>query len=119
MGLAPGLLISVLVLGLVGAATGPADTIESLLIAERTPARSQTRAFSVLVTANWLGFAVGSAVAGALTQHLSVGHGYLAGGAAALVAGTSMFGGRYASCPLRRWRVRTSSASSPAGMSDR
>ncbi|QYN33666.1 hypothetical protein K1T35_35080 [Pseudonocardia sp. DSM 110487] len=73
----------------------PADRIESLLISERTPTRSQTHAVSVLVTANWLGFAVGSAMAGALTQHLSVGHGYLAGEAAALVAGAYMFAERF------------------------
>ncbi len=102
MGMAPGLLISVVVLVLIGAATGPADTIESLLISERTPAASQTHAFSVLVTANWLGFAVGSAVAGALTQHLSVGRAYLAGGVAALIAAASMFAGRSTSSSLRR-----------------
>jgi MFS family permease len=99
MGMTPGLLISMVVLVLIGAATGPADTIESLLISERTPAPSQTHAFSVLVTANWLGFAVGSAVAGALTQHLSVGRAYLAGGVAALIAGASMFAGRFAVHP--------------------
>jgi MFS family permease len=99
MGMTPGLLISMVVLVLIGAATGPADTIESLLISERTPAPSQTHAFSVLVTANWLGFAVGSAVAGALTQHLSVGRAYLAGGVAALIAGASMFAGRLAVHP--------------------
>lgn len=99
MGMTPGLLISMVVLVLIGAATGPADTIESLLISERTPASSQTHAFSVLVTANWLGFAAGSAVAGALTQHLSVGRAYLAGGVAALIAGASMFAGRFAVHP--------------------
>jgi MFS family permease len=119
MGMAPGLLISVVVLMLIGAATGPADTIENLLISERTPAPSQTHAFSVLVTANWLGFAVGSAVAGSLSQHLSVGHGYLAGGAAALVAGSSMFAGRSTSSSPGRWWVRTSIANSAAGTSDK
>jgi MFS family permease len=119
MGMAPGLLISVVVLMLIGAATGPADTIENLLISERTPAPSQTHAFSVLVTANWLGFAVGSAVAGSLSRHLSVGHGYLAGGSAALVAGSSMFAGRSTSSSPGRWWVRTSIANSAAGTSDK
>jgi MFS family permease len=112
MGMTPGLLISVVVLTLIGTATGPADTIESLLISERTPAPSRTHSFSVLVTANWLGFAVGSAVAGAFTQHLSIGHGYLAGAAAALVAGASMF------FPGQK-RVRTSSAGNTPATSDR
>ena len=90
MGLTPGLLISVVLLVMVGAATGPADTLESLLIAQRSPADSQTQAFSMLVTANWIGFAAGSAAAGALIQHLSVGAGFLCGAVAALLAGAYM-----------------------------
>ncbi|WP_345607727.1 MFS transporter [Pseudonocardia adelaidensis] len=49
MGTTPGLLISTIVLVLIGAATGLADTIESLLVSKRTPAAApaQTHAFSV------------------------------------------------------------------------
>ncbi|GAA1311947.1 MFS transporter [Saccharothrix xinjiangensis] len=82
----PGLLVSAALLLLIGAATGPADGIEAMLIGKCTPPAAQARAFAVLVTANWIGFALGSAVGGALVERASLAAGVVATGLAALAA---------------------------------
>ncbi|MEI8410869.1 MULTISPECIES: MFS transporter [unclassified Kribbella] len=85
----PGVVLSVLLLVLAGAATGPADAMEALLIAEHTPVHGQSHAFAALTTANWLGFAIGSAAAGAVVEiSLLAGVGLAAG--AALLAALSL-----------------------------
>ncbi|MFD7660202.1 MFS transporter [Actinosynnema sp. NPDC059797] len=82
----PGLLVSAVLLLLIGAATGPADGIEAMLIGKCTPPAAQARAFAVLVTANWIGFALGSAVGGAVVERVSLAAGVVATGLAALAA---------------------------------
>lgn len=93
---APCLVISALLLLLIGAATGPADGIEAMLIGKYSPPAVQAQAFAVLITANWIGFAIGSAVCGALIQSLSHAAGAIAAGAGALCAAALVL------VPLRR-----------------
>lgn len=83
---APGLLASVVLLLLIGAATGPADAIEALLVGKYTPHTAQSRAFAVLVTANWIGFALGSVVSGALIEDVALVAGIAVAGVGALAA---------------------------------
>ena len=83
---APGLVLSLVLLVLIGAATGPADAIEALLVGEYTPPAIQTQAFAVLVTANWVGFALGSAVGGVLIEDVALSAGVAAAGVGALIA---------------------------------
>lgn len=82
----PGFLVTVLLLFLVGAATGPADAIEALLLGRHTPPAVQAQAFAVLVTANWIGFALGSAVGGRLVQDVATSAAFVVAGVSALVA---------------------------------
>lgn len=83
-----------------GAATGPADAIDSLLIAEHTPSHAQSQAFAALTTANWLGFAAGSAPAGAVIDRGPLWAGTGIAAAAALVAALSLV--------VPRWNRRLS-----------
>lgn len=83
---APGLVLSLVLLFLIGAATGPADAIEALLVGKHTPSAVQAQAFAVLVTANWVGFALGSAVGGALIENVALSAGVAAAGMSALAA---------------------------------
>ena len=82
----PGLLASALLLLLIGAATGPADGIEAMLVGKYSPPAVQAQAFAVLVTANWIGFAIGNATCGALVDDVSRAAGVIAAGASALAA---------------------------------
>jgi hypothetical protein len=90
IGTGPAALVSVVLLVLAGAATGPADAIEALLIAEHTPSHAQSQAFAALTTANWLGFAAGSALAGAAIDRGPLWAGTGIAAAAALVAAVSL-----------------------------
>ncbi|WP_344215648.1 hypothetical protein [Kribbella sancticallisti] len=90
VGTGPGMIVSVVLLLLVGAATGPADAIEALLIANHTPDHAQSQAFAALTTANWLGFATGSALAGAAADHAPFWTATTIAAAAALVATLSL-----------------------------
>ena len=83
---APVFAISIVLMLLIGAATGPADGIEAMLIGQYTPPAGQSQAFAVLVTANWIGFALGSASAGAVIERVGPAAGVVLAGAAALVA---------------------------------
>jgi MFS family permease len=84
--LSPGFLLSLLLLFLIGAATGPADGIEAMLVGQHTPPAAQSQAFAVLVTANWIGFAIGSGIGGALIEDVASLAGMAAGGLSALAA---------------------------------
>ncbi|RDI35269.1 MFS transporter [Lentzea flaviverrucosa] len=86
LALAPVFAISIVLMLLIGAATGPADGIEAMLIGQYTPPAGQSQAFAVLVTANWIGFALGSASAGAVIERVGPAAGVVLAGAAALVA---------------------------------
>ena len=96
MSTTPGVGASLAIAVLIGVAAGPADTIETLLLADRTPPDRHALAFSVLTTANWLGFAVGAAAAGALVDAAAAGPrlGYVAGGIAALAGASLLLGQR-------------------------
>lgn len=83
---APVFAISIVLLLLIGAATGPADGIEAMLIGQCTPPAGQSQAFAVLVTANWIGFALGSASAGSVIERVAPAGGVVLAGVAALAA---------------------------------
>lgn len=83
---APVFAVSIVLLLLIGAATGPADGIEAMLIGQCTPPAGQSQAFAVLVTANWVGFAVGSAAAGSVIERVAPAAGVVLAGVAALAA---------------------------------
>ncbi|GAA1716510.1 MFS transporter [Kribbella yunnanensis] len=89
-GTGPGIVISVVLVLLAGAVTGPADAIEALLIADHTPGHAQSAAFAALTTANWLGFAAGSALAGTAIDRAPLWAATTIAGAAALVAALSL-----------------------------
>lgn len=82
----PGLLASVALLILIGAATGPADAVEALLVGHYTPAEAHAQAFATVVTANWIGVGVGSALGGALVEDVALATGVVVAGAGALAA---------------------------------
>ncbi|WP_405063062.1 MFS transporter [Kribbella sp. NBC_01505] len=90
VGTGPGAVISVVLLLLAGVATGPADAIEALLIANHTPGHAQSQAFAALTTANWLGFAAGSALAGAAIDHAPLWVATTIAAAAVLAAALSL-----------------------------
>ncbi|GAA0581642.1 MFS transporter [Kribbella sandramycini] len=94
LGAGPAAVVSVLLLVLIGAATGPADAIEALLIAEHTPRDAQSQGFAALTTANWLGFAAGSALAGVLIEQVALTAAIALAAAAALVAALSLLPAR-------------------------
>ncbi|MFE9748335.1 MFS transporter [Saccharothrix saharensis] len=87
---APGFLLTAVLLLFIGAATGPADGIEAMLVGRHTPSAAQAQAFAVLVTANWLGFAIGSAATGTLIEEVSPAAGVITAGLSALVAAALM-----------------------------
>ncbi|UJW29975.1 MFS transporter [Saccharothrix sp. AJ9571] len=84
--LQPAAAAGISILLLIGLCTGPADAIEALILGAHTPVSQQAQAFSLLVTANWIGFAAGSAATGAIIEHLSPAGGPLAAASAALGA---------------------------------
>jgi predicted MFS family arabinose efflux permease len=90
IGTNPAALLSIILLLLAGAATGPADAIEALLIADHTPSHAQSQAFAALTTANWLGFAAGSALAGAAVDRGPLWIATSIAAAAALIASVSL-----------------------------
>ncbi|GAA1604635.1 MFS transporter [Kribbella sancticallisti] len=98
IGTGPGEAISIALLFLAGAATGPADAIEALLIAHHTPRQAQSQAFAALTTANWLGFAAGSAVAGAAVDRGPLWIGTSIAAAATIIAALSL--------AVPRWKRR-------------
>lgn len=109
MGLELGTVASLLVLFLVGSVNGPADAVEMLLVGSYSPPGTQSQSFAVLVAANWVGFAAGSAMGGILVQHYSVGLGVLVAGLAALTAAGSF------AVPSIRARGRVPQESSAEG----
>ncbi|MGC4939948.1 hypothetical protein [Kribbella sp. DT2] len=98
IGTGPAVLVTVLLLLLAGAATGPADAIEALLIANHTPRHAHSQAFAALTTANWIGFAAGSALAGATLDRGPLWTGTSIAVAAALTAALSLV--------VPRWKHR-------------
>jgi MFS family permease len=90
LGFGPGVAASAVLLFAIGAVNSPADAIESLLVGEYSPRETQSQAFAVLVAANWIGFAAGSAVGGALVQHVSIGLAATCAALAALGAAASL-----------------------------
>ncbi|WP_202797100.1 hypothetical protein [Kribbella flavida] len=99
LGPAPGTALSLALLFLIGAATGPADAVEALLIAAHTPPR-HSQAFAALTTANWSGFAAGSAFAGLLIDRVATTAGFIAAATATLLAAASLL-------LVPSWRRRT------------
>lgn len=86
LGLGPGVLVATVVLFAVGVVNGPADAIEALLVGRYSPEHGQSQAFALLISANWIGFAAGSAVGGAAVQYVSIGFGAVCAAIAAIVA---------------------------------
>lgn len=97
MGLGPGVLLATLMLFAIGVVNGPADSIEALLVGRYSPEHAQSQAFALLIAANWVGFAAGSALGGAVVQYFSIGLGAVCAAVAAFVAAAS-------SLPLFRTR---------------
>jgi MFS family permease len=64
---APGFLALAALITVTGLLTGPRDTLQSTLLADRTPARYRTEVFSWLNTFMWIGYGLGTATAGNLT----------------------------------------------------
>lgn len=90
LGFGPGLVVSSALLVLIGMVNGPADAIESLLVGEYSPEHAQSQAFALLVAANWVGFAAGSAVGGAAVEHVSIGFAATCAAIAALAGAVSL-----------------------------
>jgi hypothetical protein len=90
LGFGPGALVSAVLLFLIGAANGPADAIETVMVGEHATEGAQSEAFAVLIAANWIGFAAGTALAGLLLQHVSFGAGVGSAAVAALAAAASL-----------------------------
>ncbi|MFI1018377.1 MFS transporter [Streptomyces sp. NPDC020965] len=99
LGPEPGLALSLLLLFVIGFANGPADGIEAALVSERASPETRARAFGLLVSANWIGFAAGSAITGYAVEHLSTGVGALVGSVAALAAVCALLERRRATAP--------------------
>jgi MFS family permease len=87
----PAAAVGLVLLLVVGFCNGPADAIEALLLGEHTPPARQAQAFAFLVTANWIGFALGSAAAGTVIDHGSATAGHRVAVAAALTAAATAF----------------------------
>jgi len=81
---------------LIGAASGPADAIEALVLAQHTPREARSGAFGALTIANWLGCAVGSALAGVAIEGLALTAAVVIAATAALIAASSLV--------VPRWR---------------
>ena len=92
----PGAAASFVLLVLIGAATGPADAIEALILAQHTPRDAQSGGFGALTTANWLGFALGSALAGVAIEGIAPTAAIVIAATAALIAAFSLV--------VPRWR---------------
>ncbi|MFE0427315.1 MFS transporter, partial [Streptomyces sp. NPDC058953] len=107
LGPEPGLLLTLPLLFLVGFANGPADGIEAALVSERATPETRARAFGLLVSANWIGFAAGSALTGYVVEHTTTGAGAIVGSAAALAAAAVLL--------ERRRPARTPPTGTPAG----
>jgi MFS family permease len=90
LGIQPALLLTLALAVLIGFVTGPLDAAETLLVGEYTPERSRAQAFAAINAANWLGFAAGTSVTGAVVQRLSPGYGAVVAGAVALATAASL-----------------------------
>ncbi|MEU5164252.1 MFS transporter [Streptomyces sp. NPDC020875] len=86
LGPEPGLALSLVLLFVIGFANGPADGIEAALVSDRATPETRARAFGLLVSANWIGFAAGSALTGYVVEHTATGSGAIVGAVAALAA---------------------------------
>lgn len=71
--------------GLVG---GPRDTLHQLVLNDATPDRYRTEAFAWMSTFMWVGYALGTTLAGELASHAGVRGEFIAAAAAAACAAT-------------------------------
>jgi predicted MFS family arabinose efflux permease len=69
----PGIVISILVLALIGLANGPADAFVTAIVGTESVPGARSQAFTLLVTANWIGFGIGNSIAGYAVQRASAG----------------------------------------------
>lgn len=90
LGFGPGVVVSAVLMFLIGAASGPADAIETVLVGENSAPGAQSEAFAVVIAANWVGFAIGTALAGQLLQHVSFSAGVGSAAVAGLTAAASL-----------------------------
>lgn len=86
LGLELGLLATLCALLLIGFANGPADAIESQIVADRATEGTRTQAFGWLTSANWIGFAAGTSLTGLAIENGSVAYGAIVGAVASLLA---------------------------------
>jgi MFS family permease len=111
LGIQPTLLLTLALAVLIGFVTGPVDAAETLLIGEHAPERTRAQAFASVNAANWLGFAAGVAVTGAVIQRLSPGYGAFVAGVVTLAAALSLVAGpRSATLPAPEQTVQHSNA---------
>jgi MFS family permease len=90
MGFGPGVLFSCAVLFLIGVVSGPADAIEYLLVGRYSEKHAQSQGFALVIAANWVGFAAGSAAGGRSVQYVSIGFAAVSAAVAALAAAVSL-----------------------------
>ncbi|MEU4392719.1 MFS transporter [Kribbella sp. NPDC023855] len=83
--------------GLVG---GVRDTVNQVVLTETAPAAYRTEAFAWLSTCMWLGFGLGTTVAGYLQSRLGTPSTFLAGATSAAIAATCTLAIRPAPQPL-------------------
>ncbi|MEV4177398.1 MFS transporter [Nonomuraea sp. NPDC049709] len=87
LGLNLGLAATLATLFVIGFANGPADAMESEIVAERAAEGSRTQAFGWLVSANWIGFAAGTSLTGYVIERAGTpGPGAIVGAAASVLA---------------------------------
>lgn len=82
---APGFVPLAILITFAGLVTGPRDTAVPALLADHTPARYRTEVFAWLNTFMWVGYGLGTAVAGRLTGPHDTGATALAAAAAAAI----------------------------------
>ncbi|MGP4101308.1 MFS transporter [Nonomuraea sp. KM90] len=87
LGLDLGLVATLATLFVIGFANGPADAMESEIVADRAAEGSRTQAFGWLVSANWIGFAAGTSLTGYVIERAGTpGPGAIVGAAASVLA---------------------------------
>ncbi|MFI9154615.1 MFS transporter [Streptomyces sp. NPDC053367] len=86
----PALLWTLLALFLVGFVNGPADAMEAAVVFERSTPENRSQAYGLLISANWIGFAAGSALAGLAVEHSTPGLGAVVGTVTALAAACAL-----------------------------
>lgn len=102
----PALVPALVLVVVIGASNGPADALETLLLGAAAAPQRRARAFGLLVTANWVGFAIGTAAAGALAERSGVDAALLLGVTAAAAAAVAALGRAITRRPPPRFMCR-------------